>query len=255
VAASDPWEPWRSKPGSAGILTDFDGTLAPIVDDPASARALPGTAGLLGRLAVRFALVGVVSGRPLQWLRAQLGAEGVLLAGLYGMERARDGALVEMAEAVPWRPVVAGAASELERTAPPGVGVERKGLTVTVHTRTAPEQAEWAARAAEDLAARTGLVLHPGRMSVELCPPIRADKGTVVAEVGVGLDALCFFGDDAGDLAAFAALADLRSTGVVTVAAAVASREAPAALLQSADIVLDGPEAVRSVLEDLSSGG
>ncbi|HEX7276713.1 MAG TPA: trehalose-phosphatase, partial [Acidimicrobiales bacterium] len=47
---------------SAGVFSDFDGTLAAIVDDPAAARPLPGAADALEALARRFARVGVISG-------------------------------------------------------------------------------------------------------------------------------------------------------------------------------------------------
>ena len=43
--------------GRTALCLDFDGTLAPIVDDPEAAAPLPGTTELLGRLAGRFAAV------------------------------------------------------------------------------------------------------------------------------------------------------------------------------------------------------
>ena len=67
----------RARAAEAALCLDFDGTLAPIVDDPADAEALPGTVELLGRLARRFAAVAVVSGRParFRWhLRSRPGA-------------------------------------------------------------------------------------------------------------------------------------------------------------------------------------
>ncbi|HEX9968517.1 MAG TPA: hypothetical protein VGB03_00135, partial [Acidimicrobiales bacterium] len=53
--------PFLAEPGKAGILTDFDGTLAPIVPDPTMARPLPGAVEVLHDLSRRFALVGVIS--------------------------------------------------------------------------------------------------------------------------------------------------------------------------------------------------
>ena len=53
---------------------------------------------------------------------------------------------------------------------------------------------------------RTGLVAHAARRSVELRPPVSADKGTVVRTLTAGRPSACFLGDDAGDLPAFAEL-------------------------------------------------
>jgi trehalose 6-phosphate phosphatase len=61
----------------AAICLDFDGTLAPIVDDPNQARPLPGTAELLGHLAARFAAVALLSGRPADYLVKRAAAPGV----------------------------------------------------------------------------------------------------------------------------------------------------------------------------------
>ena len=56
--------PLRDDPRGTGVFTDFDGTLAPIVDDPASALPLPGVVDALEALAGRYGRVGVISGRP-----------------------------------------------------------------------------------------------------------------------------------------------------------------------------------------------
>ena len=55
-------------PGRTALFTDFDGTLAPIVTDPATARPAPGAIEALARLAGRYRRVAVVSGRPLEFL-------------------------------------------------------------------------------------------------------------------------------------------------------------------------------------------
>ncbi|HSS11457.1 MAG TPA: hypothetical protein VLL25_16350, partial [Acidimicrobiales bacterium] len=87
---------------------------------------------------------------------------------------------------------------------------------------------------------------------VELRPPVEADKGTVVEELASGLDAVCFIGDDRGDLPAFAALARLAAEGRDTLAIAVNSDEAPTELLAAADVVVDGPSGVLDLLEALA---
>jgi trehalose 6-phosphate phosphatase len=239
-------------PERAALFTDYDGTLAPIVDDPQAAVPVAGAGQALGRAARRLGLVAVVSGRPVAWLCRQLGdAGGVVFAGLYGLERIRDGEIVAVPGAQRWREVIEEVAAAADAEMPVGVLVERKGLALTLHARTAPAQQrrieEWAARRAEG----RGLISHPGRRSVELRPPVPIDKGTVVSELAEGYDAVCFIGDDRGDLAAFEALGRLAGAGVHTVAVAVASDESPKEVLDAADLVLDGPPAVLELLRRL----
>jgi trehalose 6-phosphate phosphatase len=246
--------PWLDRPRQAGVLTDFDGTLSAIVDDPGAAVALPGVTAILARLAARYARVAVISGRPVAYLVDQVGlAPGLELIGLYGLQRVRDGVALQHPEAGRWRPVVDRVAAAALAAAPAGVQVEHKGLAVTLHVRTAPEQAGWMEAWATRAAAETGLEALAGRRSIELRPPVAADKGTVVDELAAGLEAICYLGDDRGDLPAFAALARLAQLGRHTLAVAVASEEAPAELLAAADLVVAGPEGARDLLEALAA--
>jgi trehalose 6-phosphate phosphatase len=247
--------PFLENPDRAGIVCDFDGTLAEIVPDPQSAEALPGVADALRALARRYARVAVVSGRPAAFLVEQLdlrqGAGGLIVAGLYGLERVVDGEVEDHPDAAPWREVVDEVAARAEHDAPEGVGVEHKGLSVTLHFRQAPEHAEWAESWGRDQAERSGLALHPGRQSFELRPPLEVDKGTAVAELLEGMEAACFLGDDVGDLPAFDALDRLASTGVTTLRVGVASSEAPEDLVERADAVVEGPSGALEVLRRL----
>ena len=105
--------------------------------------------------------------------------------------------------------------AEARAEAPAGVYVEPKGLTVTLHWRRAPDRKDWVLAFAERQHARHGLAVHPGRAERELRPPIDVDKGTVVralaAEHAGQLRAVAVFGDDMGDLPAFAAVGELTS--------------------------------------------
>ncbi len=237
------------------MLVDFDGTLAPIVTDFDQAEPLPGAADLLGELAERYARVAVISGRPLTYLARHLrGAGRTELVGLYGLERSRGaaGPRQDLEAAAPWREAVAAAAGDGESSAPPGVVVEQKGLAVTLHYRTAPQTAGWVERFAAGQVEARGLVAHPGKMSVELRPPVETDKGTVVSEMSAGLAAVCFVGDDQGDLPAFHELARLRESGVSTLAVAVASPETPPALIAASDVTVDGPLGAMEFLRRLT---
>jgi trehalose 6-phosphate phosphatase len=246
----DPLAPLRRDPATAGIFSDFDGTLSPIIEDPELAEPVAGVPGLLAELARRYAVVAVVSGRPVAFLAARLPAS-ILLAGLYGLEVQRDGERQIDPEAERWRTVVSTAVVRLRAAAPPGVLVEPKGLSVTCHYRTNPALEPQVMALAQEVAAATGLVARRGRKSVELLPPIHADKGTVIRRWAAPLRAACYFGDDLGDLAAFHALDQLAPQGISTARIAVRSDEAPAELLQAADLIIDGPEGAAGLLRSL----
>lgn len=246
----DPLDPFLQAPGRAGIFTDFDGTLAPIVEDPAAAVPLAGAVGVLHRLAARYAVVGVVSGRPVDYLVSRVGEE-LWLSGLYGLETLDRGRRVTSAEADRWRPVVDDAVARAAGSF--GAVVEHKGMSLTVHFRTSPEAGPAVRAWAEEESDRSGLVVRSAKASVELHPPVRADKGTVVEGAAAGLGAVLFLGDDVGDLPAFDALDRLAAAGVHTVKVAVSTEEAPAAMLERADLVVDGPEGALEVLERLAS--
>jgi trehalose 6-phosphate phosphatase len=219
------------------------------VDDPENARPFPGAGTLLAEAADFFAVVAVISGRPLAYLTSHLRNTGrTELFGLYGLERS-SGSVGPAVEA--WRQPVADVADKAEAGAPPGLFVERKGLTVTLHYRSAPETSAWAEAFAAAESRGSGLVAHAGKMSIELRPPVQTDKGTVLRELGAKVDAICFLGDDLGDVPAFAELARMREEGKTTLAVAVDGPETPREVTGAADLVVDGPDGVAEFLEAL----
>jgi len=243
-------EPWRADPTTSGVLLDFDGTLAPIVADPAAARPLEGVHEALTALVSRYRLVAVISGRPARFLADQLPVAHLERWGSYGLERVVDGAVELTPDAQPWQAVVAAVAARARESGPPGVGVEDKGVSVTLHFRGAPEQSARVRAFAEREASSTGLIVHEARMSVELRPPLAVDKGSVVERLvsAAGVSKACFIGDDLGDVAAFRALDRLP----VALRVAVRSDESPPELLAAADLIVDGPAGVRELLRSLA---
>jgi trehalose 6-phosphate phosphatase len=110
--------------------------------------------------------------------------------------------------------------------------------------------------------AERGLRVHPGRMSVELRPPLDVDKGTVVRALAHDLRAVAVFGDDLGDLPAFDAVTELATAGVVAVRVAVIDAESDPLVAAHADLVVEGPsgsvallEAVAQAVERGGAGG
>jgi trehalose 6-phosphate phosphatase len=246
--------PFVERPADALVVSDFDGTLSPIVPDPALASPVDGMAEVLGRLATHVGEVAVVSGRPLAFLEAKL-PEGVTLFGQYGLEGRRHGERVDHPSGGVWRETIADVSESARRTAPERTGVEPKGLSLTLHYRNAPDieaaLTEWATATA----ARTGLVLRPARMSIELHPPVDVDKGTVLADLAADHPGpVLFAGDDVGDLSAFEELGRLRGNGRHVVAVVVDSTESPQKLRDMADLLVDGPAEVLKLLDRLATG-
>jgi trehalose 6-phosphate phosphatase len=246
--------PFRADPARSALLTDFDGTIAPIVAEPAEARALPLAVELLHRLAANYGCVAVVSGRPAEFLAERLdlsdSSSRLVAIGLYGMERALAGGAIETLAGEDWRPAVNAASDAAEVRGPPGLHVERKGLSVTLHWRQVPAAGESAEVLAHELASTYGLSARHGKMSVELLPPVGVDKGSVVKALCEGFDNALYAGDDRGDLAAFAAMEGL-APEVHGVKIAVDGAEAPPELVERADLVVNGPEGVVSLLAQL----
>jgi trehalose 6-phosphate phosphatase len=246
-------------PGRALIATDFDGTLSPIVPDPAAARAYPGAADGLARLATVAGTVAIITGRPAADAVAFGGfaaVGGLIVLGHYGAERWQDGAVTTagapegVAAARDALPGVLAAAG-----APEGTRIEDKGNAVAVHTRQAADADGALARLREplaELAARTGLALEPGRYVLELRPP-GTDKGTALRALvrERAARSVLFCGDDLGDLAAFAAVRELRADGIPGCTVCSQSPESPQ-VAAAADVVTDGPAGIVALLSALA---
>ena len=84
-------------PERALIAVDFDGTLAPIVPDPAQARALPAAVAALRALTPLVGTMAVLTGRP-ALTAVEYGSldqvPGIVVLGHYGRQRWHDGELV-----------------------------------------------------------------------------------------------------------------------------------------------------------------
>lgn len=263
----------RKNPGGAVIAFDFDGTLSPIVDDPDAARAHPGAAAALRRLAPLVGSVAIVTGRP-AGLAVEYGGfedvDGLVVLGQYGAERWEAGLLTSPEPPAGVAEVRAKLPRVLEAAgAPAGTWIEDKGGALAVHTRRTAEPQVALERLrgiVVALAERTGLTVEPGRFVLELRPP-GMDKGLALRTFlnerfgdanGPGrhpaLSAMLFAGDDLGDLAAYAEVEALRAEGVpgVKVYSSADRQHEVAALADRADLIVDGPAGVVGFLEELA---
>jgi trehalose 6-phosphate phosphatase len=236
---ADPLAPIREAPEQSALILDVDGTLAPIVARPELAEVPASTRAELSRLTNRYLLVACVSGRSGVDAQRLVGVEGIRYIGNHGLE------LDPRAEALTTR--IAAFRDSVGRE------VEDKGLTLSYHFREADDES--AARqeldAVAERARAEGLVARWGRKVLEIRPLVDADKGTAVQALlrESGATRALYAGDDTTDLDAFAGLASADLEHFVRVA--VASDEAPPALLDAADIVVDGPGELARLLARL----
>lgn len=254
---------------------DFDGVLAPIVEDPATATIHPDGPRTLVALAAQVRGVAVITGRParqaialghLDEVGVELTEQGRVLhlLGQYGNERWSS---VERRVISPRPPRgLSRFMSELpvllRRNDAGEAFVEEKGLAVAVHTRRLPDPTgafERLLPVLTEAAAEHGLGVEPGRMVIEVRAP-GMDKGQALRSIHAELDGhgVMFAGDDLGDVEAFRAGRALRDEGRPGLLVCSGSEEQEA-LVELSDIVVDGPEGVlaffRQFARDAAAAG
>jgi trehalose 6-phosphate phosphatase len=248
--------PLTADPARAALFFDVDGTLAPIVQRAEDATVPKETSLLLARLSRRYASVACISGRAATDVRRLVGVGGIEYSGLHGAELLEPN--TSRAQVIPefarWMPEVQRFAStnDTPELRALRVRIEDKGPIMTFHWRGAPdEEAAYARvrRIAEDAEAE-GLWIHWGRKVLEIRPPVPIGKGRAVRELlsRRPVRAALYAGDDVTDLDAFAALDEVESP----VRVGVRSDEGPREIVEQADLVVDGIEGVRRVLEELA---
>jgi trehalose 6-phosphate phosphatase len=223
------------------LATDFDGTLAPIVSHPSSAQALPTNLALISRLIELGVRVAIVSGRTQPDLVRLLPLDGARLVGENGMEQP---------SAVERRALDKFNAKAGHIIAPvPGVWLEAKPGSTSVHFRGSPNAGPGIYAAVLPIAARLGLVAIFARMVVEVRPQ-RADKASAVSNLitTVQPKAVVYAGDDEPDRDVFGLLQD---TPRRHLAVGICSLERPVEFFDSCDLVLDGPHGMAAFLEKL----
>jgi len=190
------------------VATDFDGTLAPISPSPDAPTITPPNKRALELLTDHPLVdVAVVSGRQLSDLMPRIGLSDIVYAGNHGLELYKDGRAFEHTGAARSQPTISAAKHYLERrlSGVPGLRVEDKRLTLTLHFRDAPAEARQLVREAVDKLQRwlgDDVRLVDGKESVEIRPNVDWDKGKAVLDLADELGPGCrtvYVGDDTTD--------------------------------------------------------
>jgi|KBSSwiStaDraftv2_1062776.scaffolds.fasta_scaffold02696_7 trehalose-phosphatase len=176
-------EEWAAGDGLLLLMTDYDGTLTPIVDDPADAILADDTREQLLRIARSpRGSVAVISGRGLEDLRTRVGVPEVIYAGCHGLEIMGPGLEFRHPDALAQQSMLWAVGEILVRRAPAvsGMRVEPKGLAVAVHYRHVPPdeirrvEIELA-RAIREQGSR--LKIFHGTKVIEVLPQVAWTKG------------------------------------------------------------------------------
>lgn len=239
------------------LVLDFDGVLAPIVDDPATSRMPDDVAQALARLARSPLDLVALSGRPARFLAEHVRVPGVRLLGSYGAEEVdpQDAGRIRLDPAVePWVDAVRGAEADVrsalaDLTGVPGLRLEPKPISVAVHWRQAEDRsraAEFVEAIVRDAARSHGLRVEPGKFVLELLPPVPIGKGTAMRRLLAEArpDLVSYAGDDLGDLPALLAVRQAGGQALVV----VHGEETPEPLRAVATRLLDGVPGVATEL-------
>jgi trehalose 6-phosphate phosphatase len=222
---------------------------------------IDGAREVIVRLRDHLGLVGFISGRGIHDLIDIVDIPGCAYAGNHGLELQFPDRPARIAEAAqPWLAAIANFADHWDEAllAHTGLQIERKGATLSVHWRTAPDPDAAHALLLERFlpeAHAQGLVVTWGRMVMEVRPPVALNKGTAVTELlrGGPWTRAAYVGDDTTDADAWHALHALRDAGALATAVAIAAAgtETPAELRMAADATVLGPPGVLELLTQL----
>jgi trehalose 6-phosphate phosphatase len=250
-------------PGAALVAVDYDGVLAPIVADPTNSPPLPGAVPALARVAAAVGSVAVISGRPAPVVvdygqfEREPGLHDLVVFGHYGLQRwdARTGEITTPPPPAGLEAVRSALPALLAEHGVSDAWVEDKIVAVAVHTRRAADPAmafDTLKRPVTDCAQRHGLAVEPGRFVLEVRAP-GVDKGAILRShvAAQSARAVCYIGDDLGDLPAFDAVESMRHNGIAGLTVASGSSEV-SAVAGRADLVVDGPPGVVALLTALA---
>lgn len=242
-----------------GLFCDVDGTLSPITPTPEEAIVPAATVAALERLGGRAALVAAVSGRPVREVRERLPLATLVIVGNHGFERWTRGETEIPADVRPYLESIDRLLAQVSDGLDlPGVRIENKGPTATLHYRACADPDAARDRLLQRLAelnVGADFEVTGGRRVIEIRPGLPYNKGTAVRDLieERGLAGAIYIGDDWTDVHAFKTLRAWREGGggrAFTVA--VASDEADPDIAAAADGYLAGQAQVRDFLDRIN---
>jgi len=206
------------------VYAGFDGTLAPLVDTPEQARLPEDTQAVLEDLSTRDGvLLAVLSGRSMADLRARVGIPSLVYGGDHGLEIEGPSLRFEHPEAGRRRQGLRDLTQRLTALPLlfPGVHVETKNFTTTIHFRHADEDSrDHLKTVVANLIPENHpeFVVAEGKQSYEIRPRLEWSKGAAVKWIHERIKATdllpVVIGDDSTDEEAYGALKDAISIRV-----------------------------------------
>ena len=193
------------------LAFDFDGTLAPIVDVPARAHMRAVTRQLLRRIA-RLRPCVVLSGRSRAELRDRLAGTGLArLIGNHGAEPWAKGVPDPRRRVARWKAVLAERLASL-----PGVGIEDKKFSLTVHYRHCRRKAAARGQILEATRVLPRIRVIDGKLAISIVADNAPGKGTALAAElkRRACTRALFVGDDETDEDVFARSGELALFGI-----------------------------------------
>lgn len=193
------------------LAFDFDGTLAPIVAHPPDAQVRRETCELLHEVVRRYP-VAVISGRSVEDVENRL--RGVHVGAIVGNHGIEPSSFMQEAadEVARWAPQLTAALGEQ-----PGIVIENKQHSLSVHYRQAPSQGEARAAIHDAVTRLPGDVrLMEGIKVVNVVPACAPTKGDALLRLKAqfGVEGALFVGDDVTDEDAFAVQDPERCIGI-----------------------------------------
>ena len=201
-------------------------------------------------------MVAIISGRSVTFLEEHFGAagsHGVELYGRFGAEhRGPTGAIETPEIGTALRHHLARIGAEAAASIP-GILVEDKGSSLSLHWRGKPEAEGAVLAIAQQHSALGDLEAREGKMIVEFVPRGSSTKGRALSALcRPGMRTCCYLGDDVSDLDAFDALDEFEAAGGTGIRIGIDSSEMPEALRERADLVLGSPVEVAHFLNEVA---
>jgi trehalose 6-phosphate phosphatase len=245
-----------------GLVLDIDGTLSPIAPTPDEARLYPGVASLLEQ-AKEHAHIAIMTGRAIDDGAAMVNVDGLTYIGSHGLEWCDGLPSLHSVRVEPDALAYIQSGNRLldlaeQKLAPslPGLIVERKRIGGTIHYRPCPDP-EQARRMIlsllEEPARQVNMRLDQAKQAIEVRTPLAVNKGQALLWFAsqFGLRGIIFAGDDRTDLDAVLEIGRLRQQGLAALAIVVEHSDTLPALLEHADLIVQGVEGMVKLLRSL----